>query len=419
MPCACRGRPSTSSFGAAIAILAVQALVEGFVSLQPGVARRDHLISGLLPAAICVLLILVYPRLRAGLRACVALLLGIPALVGASVAAGGVTSGHAALRDLTALLLFPAGVVLIGLGVRLLWRSRKLDRRARRYTRRALLALAGLLVVYWVVLPVSFAVVATHRTRDDVAAVDLGRDYEAVTITTASGLELAAWYVPAQNGAAVITLPRTWSEDQARLLAEHGYGVLLLDPPGYGESDGDVNRFGWGWSESIDAAVAYLAARPDVRDGRVGGLGLSVGGEQMIEAAAANPGLRAVVSEGAGLRSSRESFARRGPSPVELWLQYPFDLTQTAATWLLSGTAPPASLEALAADIAPSAAMFIYGEEGQAAEIALTPVYHDAAGEPRALWEAAGAGHTGALDTQPDEYERRVIDFFDAALLGE
>jgi uncharacterized protein len=54
-------------------------------------------------------------------------------------------------------------------------------------------------------------------------------------------------------------------------------------------------------------AIAFLEGRPDIQDRRIGGLGLSVGGELMIEGAASNPSLRAVVSERAGERSVRES----------------------------------------------------------------------------------------------------------------
>ena len=47
-----------------------------------------------------------------------------------------------------------------------------------------------------------------------------------------------------------------------------------------------------------------------MNDGRIGGIGFSVGGEMMLQAAASNAGLRAVVSEGAGVRSVREHLLR-------------------------------------------------------------------------------------------------------------
>jgi fermentation-respiration switch protein FrsA (DUF1100 family) len=49
----------------------------------------------------------------------------------------------------------------------------------------------------------------------------------------------------------------------------------------------------------------------------------------------------------------------------------------------------------------------------------LTPSYYAAAGEPKAIWEVAGASHTGGIDTHPRAYERRVVGFFNDALLAK
>jgi fermentation-respiration switch protein FrsA (DUF1100 family) len=126
-------------------------------------------------------------------------------------------------------------------------------------------------------------------------------------LRTGDGLELAAWYVSSRNDAAVIFDPtRTGAVAQARMLVRHGYGVLLLEARGYDGSEGDPNVFGWGGTSDVDAAVAWLARRSDVTRGRIGGIGFSVGGEVMLQAAASNAGLRAVVSEGADVRSVRE-----------------------------------------------------------------------------------------------------------------
>jgi hypothetical protein len=48
---------------------------------------------------------------------------------------------------------------------------------------------------------------------------------------------------------------------------------------------------------------------------------------------------------------------------------------------------------------------------------ALNPEYFEAAGEPKALWEIPESRHVGGLAARPAEYERRVIAFFDDALL--
>jgi hypothetical protein len=48
---------------------------------------------------------------------------------------------------------------------------------------------------------------------------------------------------------------------------------------------------------------------------------------------------------------------------------------------------------------------------------ALNPVYYEAAGAPKTLWEIPESKHIGGLQARPREYERRVVGFFDDALL--
>ena len=43
-------------------------------------------------------------------------------------------------------------------------------------------------------------------------------------------------------------------------------------------------------------------------------------------------------------------------------------------------------------------------------------LYQQVGGSSVQLWEIPEAQHTGAFDLQPDEYEQRVVGFFDAAL---
>jgi hypothetical protein len=49
---------------------------------------------------------------------------------------------------------------------------------------------------------------------------------------------------------------------------------------------------------------------------------------------------------------------------------------------------------------------------------ALNRVYRDGGGPTTTLWEIQRAGHTGGISAAPVEYERRVVGFFDRALLG-
>jgi hypothetical protein len=391
-------------------LLGVHATVDAFLAPEPGTGASDHALRWLASIALLLAALVVARRGRDGARALVGLLLGVLAIEATALSIADTLAGGARGEDWTGFLLAPVGPVLIGLGVVLLWRSRQPQ--GRRFVRRALLAVGSLVAVYWLVLPVVVAIAATHRPRSEPEPPSLGTPWEEVTITTGDGLELAGWYVPSRNGAAIVSFPtRGGKVPQARMLARNGYGVLLLDMRGYDGSEGDPNMFGWGATKDLDAAVDWLERRPDVEDGRIGGLGFSVGGEVLIEAAAANEAIRAVVSEGAGVRSVREA-ALRGPAG---WADLPREAVQTAALAVLSATAPPPSLEDLAARIAPRPLLLIYAARGQGGED-LNPQYFDAAGQPKGIWRVDEGGHTGAYEADPAAYERRVVGFFDLAL---
>jgi fermentation-respiration switch protein FrsA (DUF1100 family) len=79
---------------------------------------------------------------------------------------------------------------------------------------------------------------------------------------------------------------------------------------------------------------------------------------------------------------------------------------------------PPPTVDRIGR-IAPRPVFLIYAVPGQGGEATRQPRYFAAAGEPKQLWRVPGAGHTGGIDAQPEEYERRVVDFFDRALLAQ
>ena len=191
---------------------------------------------------------------------------GPPAVVGLLLLAGGlVCSGWATLRLLAAL--------------------------RRRWWP---LALALLLVATYISLwTLGQAVAASYAPRPELGGrtpADLELAYRDVTFPSSDGVDLAGWYVPTRNGAAVALLHGAGSTrsdvlGQAAVLARHGYGVLLFDARGHGESAGRGMDFGWYGTADVSGAVDFLTRQPDVSPDRVGLVGLSMGGEEAIGAA--------------------------------------------------------------------------------------------------------------------------------------
>jgi uncharacterized protein len=400
------GQADVAVFGVALAVLFLHATVDSFVLPEPGTDAGDHALRGPVSLALVALSALVYPRLRDGGRAALAGAFGALAIVGASLAVADARAGGARGEDWTGFMLAAVGPILIVLALVLLWRSRKHGR--VRLLRRVCLALATALGAYWLVVPVGMALIATHRPRADVRPASLNRPYEQVVVRTADGLELAAWYVRSRNGAAVVSFPtRQGKLPQARMLIRHGYGVLLLDARGYDGSQGDPNLFGWDGPKDIDAAVDWLRRQPDVEPRRIGGIGFSVGGEMMLQAAAGNPSLRAVISEGAGSRSFREDVLN-GPRG---WFALPESVVQSYAVAVLSGTPPPPSLKQLMPRIAPRHVLLIQAGRGVESEKYNGDFYRAAKRGSAELWTIPEATHVGGMEARPNEYERRIIGF--------
>ncbi len=404
----------TIAFRISAGLLALHVVDDNFLQPEPGVSPTDHLVSGLVPLGVLAVFGILGPLLRPGLLAFFAVLIGVFGVIMASEAAYYTSQGEFDGDDLTGWLCVPAGLVLIAVGFVTLWRSRRRGgNRLVRYLRRIGQTVLALVVGAVAMYAFGQGYVLTHTMRAEVPEADADMAYEDVSFTTSDGLDLEGWYVPSENGAAIIVFPgRVGRQEYARMLARHGYGVLLFDRRGEGASDGDPNLLGWGGDRDLKAAVAFLQSRPDVDDDRIGGLGLSVGGELLLEAAAETDGLRAVVSEGAGARSYREVREFDGGSPLDVGLIGAL----TGAVWVFSNEPVPANINDLVADISPASVFFVYGEEGQPQEIDLNPTYYESASEPKQIWEVPGAAHISGLQTQPAEYERRVVGFFDASL---
>ena len=231
-------------------------------------------------------------------------------LVGTAVGAG-IGLPHLAKSGVH--LLTVAGLLSLAGGLVLLtWGGVTLVRAARPW-RRVVVVPALLAAVFVVMWSVSQAVAVTNSPRTsvgDTTPADVGLPYRDVEFETADGVTLSGWYMPSSNGAAIVLLHGAGSTrssvlDHAAVLARHGYGVVLFDARGHGRSGGRAMDFGWYGDQDTSAAVTFLRSQPDVDDGRIAAVGMSMGGEEAIGAAAADARIQAVVAEGATNRVSR------------------------------------------------------------------------------------------------------------------
>jgi alpha-beta hydrolase superfamily lysophospholipase len=259
-----------------------------------------------------------------------------------------------------------------------------------------------------------------HRRYAAETPADRGLAYRDVAFPAADGLTLRGWYFPSGNGAAILVGHGYGAYrrlDQAEVLARHGYGVLTFDWRAHGESDGNLCSLGYYEVRDVEGALAWLAQQPDVDPGHIGMLGESMGAVIAIRAAARMPDIQAVVAASPypTLDEAVRNVWRGTGWPIFPFvpLQVLFGRWQTGLD--LDDMRP---LDDVAA-ISPRPILILAGGLDPITGPHAGPRYYAAAGQPKELWFEPELGHLSFLQVYPAEYERRVVGFFDAALLGD
>jgi pimeloyl-ACP methyl ester carboxylesterase len=361
--------------------------------------------------AIVAVLALGYGFLRPSTRAAVAFVAGALSLVGAVLAILDATWNGLAAKQLPGFALAAGGLALLAAAIVALRRKPRVSR-GRRVVRWGLTSAATLLIGYYAVLPIGSALWIAGKPRVPVRTFAV--PHEDVTLRSADGVRLAAWYVPSRNGAAIVLVhggggDRDGLKLHATMLARHGYGVLLYDERGRGSSGGRSNAFGWDWPADATASVDFLEQRGVHR---VGVLGLSTGAEVAITAAADDPRIAAVVADGAEARTL-DDFAHM--SGADRIVSLPYWAVTTTAVRVIRHTKPSPPLDELVPRIAPRPLLLVQSNDG--AEKSLAPVWARIDGRAGVLWHV-DAGHTKGLADHPRAYERRVVGLFDRSLLA-
>jgi uncharacterized protein len=395
-------------FALASALAVLHAFDDAFLLPPAGVPLTQHALAFALAAAATALAISRFRSLRPGLQSLVALIFGLLAAVNGGRHVHHVVNGALTANDVTGLLAAAAAVTLLGLAAWIPFASRG----SGSWPARVLVPPAVLVFTWLVLMPVGMGIVDIHSLHRGVGSPPSG-SWRTAAFRTSDGLRLEGWYRPSRNGASVLMVSggganRRSTLRHARMLERHGYGVLVYDPRGSGNSEGSVNSYGWGWDKDLDAALGWLARRPDVHDGRIGALGLSTGADMVIDAAGRRPDLRGVVADGS---------AWIGYEDVK---EYTSDPLQRAGTWLMFTTISviqgrPWPKTSLASRVAHARAPELLISANKA-ERDWGELYDRRGGDRTELWYLPHASHTAALRQYPAEYEQRVTAFFDRHL---
>ena len=233
---------------------------------------------------------------------------------------------------------------------------------------------------------------------------------------TLDGHKLRFWYYPPKNGAVIITLGGMGGSlgsnlPPAEFLVNDGFGVLQTDSRACADPPALVTL---GESEVLDAAAGleFLTDQPDVE--RIGLMGFSMGSVTAIRTAARYPNISAVIAEG-GYYNLGDHFAKpKNPTTLPRKI---FQYSIAVSYWLQTGINPwyVNPIDDLPA-VKPRPIMFIYGE--QELKAGQGDLQYAATQQPKDLWVVPGGNHGTNHITSPQEYQARVLKFFQSTLIN-
>lgn len=284
-----------------------------------------------------------------------------------------------------------------------------------------IIALAVVFVAVLALLAFSYwrAVVLLRPVRSPMAytPAEVGLQMETVSFASPRG-KLAGWFLPAQNGRTLICChgindnKSQWLHQIARL-HERGYGALLFDFSGHGQSEGKLVTFGAREQLDVIAAVRYLRERGDVNMDGLAILGYSLGAITAVLVAPQLPELRVLVIE-SGFSDMQSDiakvFTRYTGLPAFPFVPLIIFFGQLISGARLSEIRPVRVI----GQLSPRAVFIISDLKDMLADEPYDgEQLYAAAGEPKALWQIPEAPHVGAFLVEPEEWARRVGDFLD------
>lgn len=252
-------------------------------------------------------------------------------------------------------------------------------------------------------------------------------------------LTLRAWWMPLDNPKAAVIMVHGGGDNRshpymqwlqlARALIDHGYAVMDIDLRNHGESDDSASRratFGVDEAADVSAAIDYVAQRAPGT--RFAGLGYSMGGQTVLYAAARDPRLEASVSDAtyADVRDIVPNFAHAASGLPTVLFSAPF----VWSAQHLHAVPLDARAVDIIAHIAPRRVLLIHDDADPIVPIEecrrLARAYPAAevwvTSTPPAVVTQEGirppwGTHAKSYRLQPDEYVRRVTEFYDGVFV--
>jgi hypothetical protein len=301
-------------------------------------------------------------------------------------------------------------------------------------TQRRLLRIALILLLFppllaavagWFIAPTYLHPIRRPLTADlaHEAAVSLEQtrsSREDFTVRAPDGILLHGWKVrpPQPNGSWVLLFHgvadnRIGVTAQSEFLLRAGYCVTMMDARAHGQSEGSIATYGW--LERGDTSAILDALVASEHPTHIFALGESMGAGIALQSAGADPRIEAVVAEApfANLMEAGYDYAGLRQSPLlgkTIFAPFAWVLVyrgQALAGFSANGVSPERAVAAR-----PFPVLLICDAADDALPCRHSERIYAAARGPKSLWVVPHAFHTAALGFQPQEFRRRVLNFY-------
>ncbi len=243
---------------------------------------------------------------------------------------------------------------------------------------------------------------------------------EEIAVKSASGVVLRGRFFDGPNRD-LIVLVSGYGDTQeqmlpyAEFLHQAGFDTLTYNARARSDSGGEYVTLGVLEPIDLDSVVQYAAQRTDVDPGKIGVLGISMGGATAILTAARDRRIRAVVDD-CGFSDAPSVIA----ASFEHFIHLPAIPFAPVTVWIAShragidvnGVRP----DEVIGQISPRPVLIIHGLADYVVPVANSERNFKAARQPKELWLVPGARHGEAHTVAKAEYEQKVVDFFESAL---
>jgi uncharacterized protein len=283
--------------------------------------------------------------------------------------------------------------------------------------------IAGWIVAPWFLHPVNRALTADLVRNADVAFTQIHATREDFNVNAQDGAALRGWKVRAAhpNGDWVLLFHgvgdnRIGVLEHALVLLRPGYSVVMMDARAHGTSGGAMETYGWVERQDTRSIVDALEATEHPQ--HLFALGESMGAGIVLQSAAIEPRIEAVVAEAsfANLREASYDYAGLRWSPLlgkTLFAPGTWTMIYRAERIANLPAAEVSPMKAVAKR--PFPVLLICDGKDVALPCRHTKMIFDAAIGPKEMWTVPDAYHTAALGYEPAEFRRRVLAFFDRA----